>query len=188
MNWYDLLLFAHISGALGFFSGVALWAAVLMALRRAQRVEDVRTLSAIIHRSLPITIISILVLLAAGVSMVIMSWSFTAGWIEVALGSLALIAPMSPTFIDSRLKTIAKLADNAPDGPLSHDLASKIHNPLLASAMYSLVFLVLGIVALMVLKPPFDEALVIMGSALVLGVIVCVPLWRHTNVAKNVAL
>jgi hypothetical protein len=44
MNIYTIVLFVHIIGAIGYFLGIGLWLFVLVGLRRAQYVEQVRAL------------------------------------------------------------------------------------------------------------------------------------------------
>jgi hypothetical protein len=176
MSLYSLVLFAHISGAIGFFVGLGLWVAVLAALRRAKRMEEIWTLTALIERSRTVTVISILVLLAAGLYMTVTTWGLT-GWIAVALGSLVLIAPVSPGFVEPRIRTIAALAREAPDGPIPAPMLARIQSPLLGTAVYTLVPLLFGIVFLMVVKPSLAISLVVMGMALGLGLSFGLALW-----------
>ncbi|MBA3822356.1 MAG: DUF2269 family protein [Ktedonobacterales bacterium] len=188
---YALVLFLHIVGALGFFGSLLLWVAVLTALRRAHRVEEVRPLVALVLRSQVGAMSSIVVLLLAGVVMTLMAWQFTTDWIVVALGTLVLIAPISPLFIEPRLRAIATLAKAAPDGPLTDTLNERIHHPLLITALYLLVPLLLGIVFLMVVKPSLSGAVVVMAGAGILGMLCCFPFWvtppldRHPHEAER---
>jgi hypothetical protein len=46
MNVYNIVLFLHVSGAIGYFIAIGTWLFGLSALRRAQRIEQVR---AIVH-------------------------------------------------------------------------------------------------------------------------------------------
>lgn len=177
MNIYTLALFAHISGAIGFFIGIGLWATVLASLRRARRVEEIRTLTELIERSTAITVFSILVLLAAGIFMAAMVWGFATSWIDVALGSIAVIAPVSRGIIEPRLRAIARLAREAADGPLPPALAARIQSPVLGTALFALIPLLFGIVFLMAVKPLLVISLATMATALIVGLAACVPLW-----------
>jgi membrane protein CcdC involved in cytochrome C biogenesis len=178
---YSLVLFTHISGAIGFFIGLGLSVAVLAALRRAKRVEEIRTLTALIERSRTVTVISILVLLAAGVYMTVTTWGLT-DWIAVALGSLVLIAPVNPVLVEPRIRTIAAMAREAPDGPLPDTILARIQSPALGMALYTPVPLLFGIVFLMAVKPTTAISLVVMGSALALGLVFSLMLWLNARV------
>jgi hypothetical protein len=169
MNIYTIVLFLHVSGAIGYFVGMGTWLFVLAALRRAQRVEQVRALTNIAGRVGPLFGISVLLILATGLYMAITAWGFQTGWIPVALVSLILIAPLGTVFIEPRRRAIARLAQEAPDGPLPQALEQSIHDPLLLSALLTVAILLLGIVFLMTNKPSLPGSLIVMAVALVLG-------------------
>src|SRR5689334_13820580 len=118
MNTYTLALFAHIIGAIGTFIGVSVWLFAAEALRRTQRVEQVRTLTGLIQPAGIFAIISILLLGIAGFYMALSAWGEQAKWIIVATISFVLLAPFGAFVIDPRLRALAKAAAAAPDGPL----------------------------------------------------------------------
>jgi hypothetical protein len=62
MNIYNLVLFLHVVGAIGYFLGIGTWLFVLVGLRRAQRVEQVRALVHLIGLSGPLSGIGVLFL------------------------------------------------------------------------------------------------------------------------------
>src|SRR5262245_20503241 len=45
MSLYTLLLFVHVSGAIGLFTGMGIWLFGITAIGRAAQVEQVRTLA-----------------------------------------------------------------------------------------------------------------------------------------------
>jgi hypothetical protein len=96
--------------------------------------------------------------------MTVTTWGVTTGWIDVALGSLVLVAPISPGFVEPQIRAIAALARELPDGPLPAALSERIHRPLLGMALYTLVPLLFGIVFLMAVKPSLSMSLVVMGA------------------------
>jgi hypothetical protein len=120
LNAYTLALFAHVSGAIGYFIAIGVWLLGLAALWRAARVEQVRTLADLLGELGPLFGISVLILLVSGLYMAFTTWGFEIGWIYVALVSLVLIA---------------RLAHAAPDGPLSQKLAQRTHDPVLATTV-----------------------------------------------------
>ena len=44
MSIYNIVLFFHVIGAIGYFLGIGIWLFILLGLRRTQRVEQVRSL------------------------------------------------------------------------------------------------------------------------------------------------
>src|SRR5437016_14608316 len=93
MTIYTIVLFFHVSGAIGYFISMGTWLFGLSALRRAQRVEQVRSLTHLVGRSRPLFGVSVLLLLVTGLYMSITAWRLQTGWIAVGLISLILIAP-----------------------------------------------------------------------------------------------
>jgi Predicted integral membrane protein (DUF2269) len=169
MSTYNIVLFLHVSGAIGYFIGIGTWLFILVGLRRAQRVEQVRALTNLTGWLGPFLGISVLLILATGLYMALTAWSLQTGWIGVALISLVVIAPLSTALIEPRRRAIARLAGEAPDGPLSQSLEQRTHDSILATALQTVAALLLGIVFLMTTKPSFIGALIVMVVALALG-------------------
>src|SRR5690348_828568 len=130
MSLYTIALFAHIIGAIGTFIGVSVWLFAAEALRRAQRVEQVRALTSLIRPSGVIAIVSILLLGIAGFYMALTAWGEQATWIIVATISFVLLAPFGAFVIDPRLRALARAAAAAPDGPLPSAMAARTRDPL----------------------------------------------------------
>ena len=102
MSIYTVVLFLHVSGAIGYFAAIGIWLFGLVGLRRAQRVEQVRALTGLIGLTGPLFGISVLLILAAGLYMAITAWGLQTGWIAVGLISLVLIAPLGTALIEPR--------------------------------------------------------------------------------------
>ncbi|HEU4785256.1 MAG TPA: DUF2269 family protein [Ktedonobacterales bacterium] len=169
MNTYTLALFAHIIGAIGTFIGVSVWLVAAEALRRARRVEQVRTLTSLIQPSGVIAIVSILLLGIAGFYMALTAWGEQATWIIVATISFVLLAPFGAFVIDPRLRAIARAAVAVPDGPLPATLTVRTHDPLVGIGLYLYVGVLVGIVFLMTTKPPLATSILAMVVAAMLG-------------------
>ena len=69
----------------------------------------------------------------------------------------------------TRRRAIARLAQEAPDGPLPQALQQRIHDPILGTALQTVTILLLGIVFLMTTKPELIGSIIVMAVALVLG-------------------
>jgi ABC-type bacteriocin/lantibiotic exporter with double-glycine peptidase domain len=169
MSIYNIALFLHVSGAIGYFVGMGTWLFGFAAMRRAQRVEQVRALTNLTGRLGPLFGISVLLILVTGLYMAITAWAFSTGWIPVALVSLILIAPLGTALMEPRRRAIARLAQEASDGPLPQELEQRIHDPILGTALQTVTILLLGIVFLMTNKPELTLSLIVMAVALVLG-------------------
>ena len=66
MSIYTIVLFVHIIGAIGLFLSIGSWLFILVGLRRAQRVKEVRALMHVNDLAGPFGDGSGLVLLIAG--------------------------------------------------------------------------------------------------------------------------
>jgi Predicted integral membrane protein (DUF2269) len=169
MTIYNLVLFLHVSGAIGYFLGIGTWLFVLVGLRRAKRVEQVRALVNLIGLSRPLSGIGVLFILATGLYMALTAWSLQTGWILVALISLILMASSGAALIEPRRRALDRLAREAPDGPLPQPLELRTHDPVLLTALQTIGALLLGTVFLMTTKPGLVGSLIVMVIALLLG-------------------
>src|SRR6266487_3888460 len=179
MSIYSIILFVHVIGAIGYFIGIGTQLFVLVGLRRAQRVEQVRALIQLNDLSGPVSGISVLLLLAAGLYLAITAWSLLTSWILVALISLILMVPTSAALIAPRRSAIVKqLAREAPGGELSRALERHLDDPVLATVFTTVVILLLGLVFLMTTKPNLAGSLIVMVVALLLGLAAGAPVSR----------
>jgi len=169
MSIYTIVLFLHVSGAIGYFVSIGIWLFGLVSLRRAQRVEQVRALVHLVGLTGPLFGISVLLILAAGLYMAFTAWSLQTGWIAVALVSLVLMAPLGTALIEPRRRAIERLAREAPDGPPPQSLEQRIHDPVLLTALQTVAALLFGIVFLMTTKPSLAGSLIVIVVALALG-------------------
>lgn len=172
MSIYTIVLFVHIIGAIGYFLSIGSWLFILVGLRRAQRVEEVRALMHVNDLSGPFGDGSGLVLLIAGLYLALSAWSLLTSWILVALISLILILSTNAALIGPRRSALVKqLERSAPEGEISLALSQHIHDPVLWATSQTTAVLLLGIVFLMTTKPDLGGSLIVMAVALVLGLL-----------------
>ena len=171
MSLYPIALFLHVSGAIGYFVAMGTWLFGLASMRRAQRVEQVRSIVQLVGLSGPLFGISVLLLLAAGLYMALTAWSLLTGWIVVGLISLVLLAPLGTALLEPRRRVIDRLARKASDGPLPEELERCIRDPVLLAVPQTLTALLLGVVFLMTTKPSLVGSIIVMAVALVLGLV-----------------
>ena len=188
MSGYAILLFLHVSGAILIFTGIATLIFGVAAMRLASNVDQVRAIARpmLVGRKIGLehisvidvfTIVGIVLTAATGLYMAT-NWGFGRGWVEVAIASFALMAPVGPLVINPRLQAIGRAADATTPGPLDGSLLSRTHDPLLAAALLSLTAWLLGIVFLMTTKPELATAVVAMVVALGLGLAASLSVWR----------
>src|SRR5207244_11846224 len=132
----------------GYFVSMVTWLFGFAAMRRAQSVDQVRSLTNLVGRLGPLFGISVLLILVTGLYMAITAWGFQTGWIPVALVSLILIAPLGTAFIEPRRRAIARLAQEASDGPLPQALQQRIHDHILGTALQPVTIRLLALVFL----------------------------------------
>ena len=94
MSTYTVVKFLHVVGGIGYFAATIVLLYTLVALRRANRAEQVRTLSGLTIGLTRLFFGSVLALLAAGLYMAFTTWGFlesyaaaphAPGWLIFAL-------------------------------------------------------------------------------------------------------
>jgi hypothetical protein len=172
MNLYNVVLVFHILGAIGYFLGIGILLLILLDVRRTQRVEQARALLRLNDRTAPYSRVSAIVLLISGLYMAFSTWTPLPSWILVALVSLVVMVPISAVLIAPRRIAInQQLARETPEGALSADLQRRLNDPVLLATSTTVTTLLVGLVALMTTKPDLLICLIVMGSALLVGVV-----------------
>src|SRR5260370_24193320 len=129
MSLYTLALFLDVSGAIGVCVSHGIWLFGLAALRRAQRVEQVRALAWLIIIASPLMVLSVVLLGVGGFEMALSTWGLSTPWIAVSLVSVVLIGPIGAFVLDPRMRTILALMRETPDGPLSDANIIRTNDP-----------------------------------------------------------
>jgi len=105
MSLYSLVLFVHVSGAIGTFVSLGIWLFGLAAMLRAKLVEQVRALAWLIIIASPLMVLSVLLLGLAGIEMALTTWGLSTPWIAVSLVSVVLIGPIGAFVLGPRMRT-----------------------------------------------------------------------------------
>jgi uncharacterized membrane protein len=183
MSLHTVLVFVHVVSAMGIAASAVITLFSLLALRRAERTEQARSILELVKLSEPLAGIALVLTPAAGLIMTINSWGWQHGWINVALGSMALLLLPAGAITGIRRRALVHLLKEMPNEPLSRSVKQRIHDPVLGTAIYIMVALVLGIVFLMTTKPALEGSLIVMGVSFIFGAAVSLPLWRRTTSA-----
>lgn len=179
MNLYTIALFVHIVSVVVLFAAITLDSTMVLGMERSRSVEQVRTwasLTLAVEKMHPVALVGIL---ASGIYMVADSWAWTTAWTAVALLSLLCMATIGITVSGRRLTAIHRAAHESSDGPVSSTLREQIEDPVLRTAVQAGVFVAVGIVFLMTIKPDVLGSLGTMVVAVGLGLASTVPMWQR---------
>jgi len=162
---YQWLVFAHILGVFGFLLAHGTAAAVTFALRRQREVERVRVLLDLSRGVTMVANVSLLVLLAAGITAGFMGNWWGQGWIWASLGLFILIG-VTMTLLGSRplnrLRQLVHAGNPSRSETISHsslDTSAEKQLAVLLAATHSWLLTVIGggglslILWLMMFKP-----------------------------------
>ncbi|HEX6533568.1 MAG TPA: hypothetical protein VF041_03170 [Gemmatimonadaceae bacterium] len=169
MSVFSVLVFLHVVGALALFAGIAMEGAGLAYLRRATTTARMREwvgFSRLLGRIARPAVITIFV---TGIYLAVTRWGHQA-WIGLGFLGLVAIGVLGSAVTRRRVGAIEK-ALPAGDGPIPSALRGHLLDPVLRMSLYVRAALVLGIVFVMSVKPGTVGALVAMGVALALGVV-----------------
>ncbi len=173
---YQLALFLHVVGALGYFIVFGLEWSTLLNLQRASRAEEVRQWGGMMGMVRWLGPVSMILILLAGIYMAATAWS-GAAWIVAAFVTMVLIAPLG-VLSSVRLAAIGR-ASATVNGPLSQSLNEQLHHPLLRTYLQLRTAMAVGIIFLMTVKPDMLGAVVSIGVAIVAGLVSSLPVWSN---------
>ena len=180
MSRYTVDIFVHVMGAIAVFVGYGSLALAVMAMRRASHAEQVRAITSTLlstRKIGPERVSAIDVIVVAGVLMIAftgfdMAFTFQllrAPWVDVAIGSFLVLAPIGLLVTNPRLHRIEDAASNEPTGPISSVLRAQTHDPLLALELGGALGILIGLIYLMTTKPGLVDSLVAMLVAVAVG-------------------
>jgi hypothetical protein len=186
MSRYAIDVFIHVLGAIAVFVGYGSLLLAVIAMWRAARSEQVQAITSTLLATRRvgfervsaidlIVIAGVLMIALTGLDMALTFQLTRMPWIDVAIGSFLVLAPLGPLVIGPRLHRIADTADLEANGPISKALRARTRDPLLAIAMGGSLGILVGLVFLMTTKPGLTISLGAIGVA----VGACVTLtWR----------
>ena len=180
MSFYPYALLLHIVGVLGLFILWALELTSMLCLRRARTVTQFREWGRLCRLVLQLFPVMVLLILTGGITMVLLAWGWTRAWIDLGLGLLVLMAVLGTAIQGRRLEALYAEAAAAPDGPAPRTLRGKIEDRVIWASVLAMGGTMLGIVALMTLKPDWFEATAIIVVATLLGLVAGLALARKS--------
>jgi uncharacterized membrane protein len=120
MTRYSLLLFVHIVAVLAISAALSLEWLCLGELRRSR--DEARSWIDLVPALSVIVLASLLVLLFSGVCLTVQLSGWNFAWIKVAVGAMALVAPLAPLRAGARVPSGVSASATKPARPnCSHD-------------------------------------------------------------------
>src|SRR3984893_9689343 len=159
-----VLVFMHVTGAIGVFGALAIEGAVLLQIRKSADSAQLRTVVTAFHLVPRMAIPSLLVTILSGAYLTATVWGWRAAWIDVGLLGLIVTAAIGAAATGPR---IARL-QNTPDSDGRRD-------PLLLASFIMRTSILVGIVFLMTVKPPLQASLITMATVAGAGCLAALP-------------
>lgn len=180
MSRYSVDVFIHVMGAIAVFVGYGSLLLAVTAMRRATRSAQVRAITSTLLATRRIglerisaidviVIAGVLMIAVTGLDMALAFQLLRAPWVDVAIGSFLLLAPIGPLVINPRLHGIADAADLEAGDPISNALRTRTRDPLLAVALGGSLGILVGLIFLMTTKPALGVSLVAIAIAVGAG-------------------
>jgi hypothetical protein len=169
---YNIALFLHILGAIGYCITLAVIYVSVAGMRRAQTSGELATWTGIAGSRLTRLALGLsgLCLLVPGLYMVAVAWRGSLGWVLVAFAAYFVTGAAMGGFALRHIASVAQATrDLAHDAPLPTTLAAAAHNPLLWLVTNAVAGLLVGIVFLMTLKPDALVSVLVLVIALAAG-------------------
>jgi hypothetical protein len=167
MSFYFIVLFFHITGALGIFTGLGLEWFIVHNFKRVttysqalQWTDSFRLLPAIFS-------ISSMLILASGIYMWAETWGDTA-WIIAGFWLFLFLAVFGSVIVGKKVRSIAEALKSESE-KLSDSILVKIKSPVITQSLKIRTALALSIVFLMTIKPDWTVTLIVVGAALITG-------------------
>jgi uncharacterized membrane protein len=166
-----VLVFIHVTSAIGVCAALAIEGAVLLQIRRTLDSAQLRV-ALMGFRLVPrVAIPSLLATILSGLYLTATVWGWRAAWIDVAFLGLIVTAAIGATTTGPR---IARLQTTL-NGDDRRD-------PFLSASFLMRTSILIGIVFLMTVKPPLEGSLIAMTAAVGAGLLAALPcFWRRTS-------
>lgn len=176
MTLYALILFLHIAGALFLFAGLTVQWIAFSSLRRSTTVAQAGqwTRLAVFATRLYGPAIGVIILSGAYLGSVMKAWD--QAWLPGAFLALLLVGAIGVGISDPRVRALRKRL--AAGNPGSTDGLEGIHDPVLLTSVRIRAALVLGVLLLMVTKVNLLPTVVVLLSALVVGLAAAAFSWK----------
>ena len=173
-------LFLHIAGVIAVFVSYGTLVLGTIALRRATRIEDVRAIASGLTFGRRVgfedisvidvvAVAGVLLIAVTGLDMARYTGDWRSGWVQVAVATFVLLAPVGPFVINPRLHAITRAASVEMAGDIPVALRSLVADQVLTVALRASLAVLLGLVFLMAVKPSLFGSVAAILVAVVAG-------------------
>ena len=160
MDAYRTVLFFHLLSLFLGFGAAAILGLSLFRLRAASTGSDALPWSALAGKTERVFPVSIVGLFITGAYMTSDSWTWSTGWIDVAIVALIVIAAQGVLIAGRRAKSLEQMLGANGSGPLSSDARKMTCDRALWIVSFANPGIVLGVVWTMTQKPGMAGAIV----------------------------
>jgi len=176
MSVYANVVFLHLAAMAGLFIGYGLEWTATARLRASTRANAVRTWLGLYRLSLPLSGPALLVLILTGGYMAGVTGSSKEGWIVASLLGIVVALGIGFVLLLPRMKRI-KAALPEGDVALSADGLALVQDAVIVTLIRMRLFLALGIVYLMTVKPALFTSIAALCAAMVIGILFSAGAW-----------
>lgn len=176
------LLFFHILAVIGLFSGLSIELLALVRLSRAATLGEVRAATLNVPVIGPLMGLSVLLLLAMGISMIYVGrFGWTAGWVNVVFAVTIVLAIVGPAINGRRIDALHALAAQAGEGAVTPALDAARRDKVLHYTSFMSFFELIAALYIMVTKPDVLPAALVVVAAAVLAALPPAMLLRRAD-------
>jgi predicted integral membrane protein DUF2269 len=172
---YRIVLFLHLAGAVATFVGVGVSFLAALTVRRVRRTEEIKSLALIYEMGAALALVGVAVVAASGLGMALTVWGLGVGWVQVAIGAFALMAPVGPLVVGPRIELLIEAARGLEDGPLPPALMARVNDPLPKFGLLVVMGDLAGIVFIMTVKPSLTASILAVVAFVALGAVLALP-------------
>jgi len=185
MTLYSNVLFVHIVSALTLFLGYGLEWTVSALLHRSSTADQARAWLRVYSVSPPVTGASLAVLILSGGWLAALTGGMYHAWLIVSVAGIVVALLIGFALILPRVRAIRGAL---PEGnlPLGPEALVQLQSAVLPTMIRVRVWLAVGIVYLMTVKPSLGASLIVLAASMVLGVLSSVTSWSRAS-AKSAA-
>lgn len=167
MDLYPLLIFVHVLGAVGLFAAIGIEVLAFTRLQRAASVGQAQTWMALLRDQGRIGPVSMVAILVTGIWMLVVRWG-PEPWMIITLAWLIAMGVSTALLARRPMARLGALLTDDTDS-VAPDFPAAVTSTPLAASLRLRVFMAVGIVALMTIKPGLAGSLAIVGAAVALG-------------------
>lgn len=161
MVTYNVVLFVHVVGVVLLFAAFSATQLGGAGLRRAETTQQARLWLGLLRVTGPMFGAAFLLILAAGLYMASDVWNFSTSWIVVALVTVGIMLVLGGAVVGRGMSKMGRMAATAPEGPLSPELQTAIHDQAVWTSSFVLTGFGVGVLWLMTNKPGWTESIVV---------------------------